>query len=195
MQRRAFMAMVIAPAGVVALLWAFSAFGGIGFDWHRDTPIPGGSQRTTLNVDIVNGQLIVRHETLSPGPVTRLPGPKSDWSIDLYRRGEPLYRGVAAKPPIGFASLYVPDSTWLPHTKVSVVAGATDFWASLPLYLLFLILAAPPAAAYVRGPLRRRLRIRRGQCPTCGYNLSGLTSGRCPECGGTVCGTERALSS
>lgn len=31
--------------------------------------------------------------------------------------------------------------------------------------------------------LKRYLRIQRGQCVSCEYNLTGITSGRCPECG------------
>ena len=29
-------------------------------------------------------------------------------------------------------------------------------------------------------------RFRRGLCPKCGYNLTGLTEPRCPECGNDV---------
>jgi len=39
----------------------------------------------------------------------------------------------------------------------------------------------------VPGPIYRailtRLRLRRGLCPACGYDLAGNTSGLCPECG------------
>ncbi len=44
------------------------------------------------------------------------------------------------------------------------------------------VLAAYPAIAFIRGPLRRYRRRRRGLCVTCGYNLTGNESGRCPEC-------------
>ncbi len=36
---------------------------------------------------------------------------------------------------------------------------------------------------------RRRIRERAGRCPTCRYDLNGLTGGVCPECGSTVKGT------
>ena len=40
--------------------------------------------------------------------------------------------------------------------------------------------------------LRRALRLRRGLCPACGYDLTGNTSGVCPECGGQAPGAGRA---
>ncbi len=49
-----------------------------------------------------------------------------------------------------------------------------------------------PATAVIRGPLRRRHRRKRGLCPRCAFDLTGLTSGRCPECGGTVSSGESA---
>jgi len=40
-----------------------------------------------------------------------------------------------------------------------------------------------PAIAFVKGPVRRRLRRRRGLCVICGYDLTGNVSGVCSECG------------
>lgn len=40
-----------------------------------------------------------------------------------------------------------------------------------------------PVIAFIRGPLRRTRRRRKGLCITCGYNLTGNESGVCPECG------------
>jgi hypothetical protein len=48
------------------------------------------------------------------------------------------------------------------------------------------LVVAPLALLSVRRlavPLRRRLRGRRGLCPSCGYDLRGSGSARCPECG------------
>ncbi len=61
-------------------------------------------------------------------------------------------------------------------TTVATGAGA-PFWA------LFPVLIVPPAIGFLRGPLRRRRRRKRGLCLQCGYNLTGLSELRCPECG------------
>ena len=53
----------------------------------------------------------------------------------------------------------------------------------LSLWYLLVFFAAYPTLAFVRGPLRRRWRRKRGLCVRCGYNLTGLTHPRCPECG------------
>ena len=45
------------------------------------------------------------------------------------------------------------------------------------------LLALVPLLVFVRGPLRRCFRRRRGLCENCAYNLTGLTEARCPECG------------
>jgi hypothetical protein len=50
----------------------------------------------------------------------------------------------------------------------------TIFYAAI----LWLLSAAPFA-------LRRRRRIKRGQCASCGYSLRDSTSDKCPECGAT----------
>jgi hypothetical protein len=53
----------------------------------------------------------------------------------------------------------------------------------IPYWSLALPLSLCPIAGTWRG-LRLRRRLRRGQCPRCGYDLRGSTeSGRCPECG------------
>ena len=50
----------------------------------------------------------------------------------------------------------------------------------LPFFIAF---AAYPAIAFIRGPLRRWRRRKKGLCIGCGYNLTGNVSGVCPECG------------
>jgi hypothetical protein len=52
-----------------------------------------------------------------------------------------------------------------------------QWWALFPLLMIL------PTGAFVRGPMRRWRRRRRGLCVECGYNLTGLTEARCPECG------------
>jgi hypothetical protein len=60
----------------------------------------------------------------------------------------------------------------------------------VPVWFLALI-AATPALAIGRGSLRRSRRLRRGQCPRCGYNTAGAML-VCPECGGDVPPSRRA---
>ena len=56
----------------------------------------------------------------------------------------------------------------------------------IPYWALLLLFAAYPATAFIRGPMRRWRRRRRGLCLTCAYDLTGNESGTCPECGATV---------
>ena len=53
----------------------------------------------------------------------------------------------------------------------------------LPLWMPFVLFAAYPTVALIRGPLRHWRWQRKGSCLSCGYNLTGNTSGVCPECG------------
>ena len=59
-----------------------------------------------------------------------------------------------------------------------------SFWSmEIPLWCPFVLFAAYPTIAFIRGPLRRYRRRKRGLCIRCGYNLEGNVSGVCPECG------------
>jgi len=49
----------------------------------------------------------------------------------------------------------------------------------------------PRLGFYFRYSLRER-RLLRGQCLSCGYDLTGLESGRCPECGSDTGGSTHA---
>ena len=55
-----------------------------------------------------------------------------------------------------------------------------------PLWWLVGLSLAYPFVAFIRGPLRRYRRRRRGLCLKCGYDLTGNVSGVCPECGAEV---------
>lgn len=52
-----------------------------------------------------------------------------------------------------------------------------------PFWIPFLVFGIYPAIAFIRGPLRRWHRRRKGLCVRCGYDLRGNVSGVCPECG------------
>jgi len=53
----------------------------------------------------------------------------------------------------------------------------------VPLWVPVVLLLIYPAAAFLLGPVRRRLRRNRNQCLECGYALVALSEPRCPECG------------
>jgi hypothetical protein len=60
-------------------------------------------------------------------------------------------------------------------------SGMRRYNLVLPLWLLALATAAPPALWWL-GRAKARRRFRRGLCPKCGYDLRA-TPDRCPECG------------
>ena len=63
---------------------------------------------------------------------------------------------------------------WRGRFRVSKVGGAQPTTA-----IVWMLFAVP-------GAVRRRVRIKRGQCASCGYSLRGITSEKCPECGAAV---------
>jgi len=71
-------------------------------------------------------------------------------------------------PPSGFGGC--------DETAVSVA-----LW--FPTWAPFIIFAAYPTIAFIRGPVRRWRRRRKGLCGRCGYNLTRNLSGMCPENG------------
>ena len=75
------------------------------------------------------------------------------------------------------------------HNQLCVVDRgvlvARDHGCSLPAALVPAGVFVPLWVKQARRDARARRR-RRGQCPHCGYDLSGNASGVCPECGETV---------
>jgi hypothetical protein len=67
-----------------------------------------------------------------------------------------------------------PGTNQLPGVK-------TGRWVEFPFWMPFLLAAAPLAFAG-RAARQRRVRLRRGLCLSCGYDLRGGGE-RCPECG------------
>ena len=72
---------------------------------------------------------------------------------------------------------------WKFRWTVSQYRIRRTYVLSLPTLAVFILLATYPTIAFIRGPLRRRQRRRKGQCLQCGYSLEGNVSGVCPECG------------
>jgi hypothetical protein len=63
---------------------------------------------------------------------------------------------------------------------------------ALPYWLLIAVAAICPMI-WVRRMLRLRRRLRRGQCPQCGYDLQA-TPNKCPECGQEAASAEPAAT-
>ena len=62
----------------------------------------------------------------------------------------------------------------------------TVYVVDCPTWVPVVVLAVYPTLAFIRAPLRRWRRRRRGLCIKCGYDLTGNESGVCPECGEAV---------
>ena len=54
---------------------------------------------------------------------------------------------------------------------------------SIRLWALLILFSVYPTIAFIRGPLRRYRRRRKGLCLKCGYDLTGNVTGVCSECG------------
>lgn len=88
---------------------------------------------------------------------------------------------------LGRAHLGMPATLYDKHLgpfrwRVSEYNFRRSYVVTLPTWAPLVVLAAYPTIAFIRGPLRRYRRRRKGLCLTCGYNLTGLTEPRCPEC-------------
>jgi hypothetical protein len=71
-------------------------------------------------------------------------------------------------------------------TTPNVCETGVHVKVQVPLWALVATFSCYPAIVFLRGPLRRWRRQRRGMCAACGYDLTGNVSGVCPECGATV---------
>jgi hypothetical protein len=67
------------------------------------------------------------------------------------------------------------NDDWVPARIVWPEAVANSIFFATPLAVIYLTWLG----------VTRRIRIKRGQCASCGYSLRGITSGECPECGRT----------
>ena len=77
------------------------------------------------------------------------------------------------------------------HTPEGKLPYVPPIWTrrvlvQLPMWFPTVLFAAYPIFAFIRGPLRRWRRRRKGLCITCGYDLTGNVSGVCPECGAEI---------
>ncbi len=85
-------------------------------------------------------------------------------------------------PPRKYFSQVVAGFSFAHHTTATQEYRSfrTPYWA------LFVLFIAYPATAFIRGPLRRYRRRRKGLCVKCAYDLTGNVSGVCSECGAKI---------
>ena len=124
------------------------------------------------------------------------PGLRGSRVIDGSRQGCDII-AVKGRLSVMIWSKYPPMREW-PRTRLDWIfrfsnGGMGGFNSGLQMRTFVLRLWVPlflfafyPTIAFIRfirGPVRRRRRRRKGQCIPCGYDLTGNVSGVCPECG------------
>lgn len=62
-------------------------------------------------------------------------------------------------------------------------SAQADYTLEFPIWSLLLVCGWYPTIVFLRGPIRRHWRRRRGRCASCGYDLRGAVSDHCSECG------------
>ena len=98
------------------------------------------------------------------------------WDFDASRTAPSSRRGWEL---LGFSFVSGPYTGMKPPYS---------FWLlEIPLWCPCVLFATYPAIAFIRGPVRRCRRRRRGLCLRCGYDLRGSVSRVCSECGEAIC--------
>ncbi|MCH7814156.1 MAG: hypothetical protein IID40_09070 [Planctomycetes bacterium] len=153
-------------------------------------PTPPSDFRVLTFVGIWGGRLrTMRNE----GPF------QSQWKTHGFARGVSAFKSTPAKRWAAYWPEYQrqvtysgrPDTNW-PLVRFYPDRIGFGFVCSLlevSIWLPLALLSVYPAIAFarfVRGPIRRWRRRRKGLCAECGYDLTGNESGVCPECGKAI---------
>ena len=105
----------------------------------------------------------------------------------LYVNGHCPACGYPLAPPGSIVVASLPEglayAMRVPHPVYNHMARPVYIPRLRVFALAVVLFATYPALAFIRGPVRRWRRRKRGLCIHCGYNLTGLTEARCPECG------------
>lgn len=142
-----------------------------------------------LSVDCGQVQLLLRHHRRTYAQ-TRIDNdsfqPTGFVAFHFVADADPssVRRGDPDAPPwerLGFH--YHTEAYWLNPTP-----GLSEREVDVPAWFVVLALAGLTAIPYarLRRDARRRMRVARGLCLACGYELRGADHERCPECGHLV---------
>jgi hypothetical protein len=157
------------------ILLALVSTTGFILTWHRAHEFSFSNDGSTRFITLINGRLVTMHLSnfhddprLSHASYTFRDGLDARWRTpDTARRILAFLPGLMRDQGrtwnLAPFSVHNYSTLWLP------------LWPALLLCMLPLLLA-------VRGPIRRRVRRRRGLCTNCGFDLRA-SAGVCPECG------------
>ena len=179
----------------VAVAWGCAAW--LGFDANKnrkDADIVGGYSAmrwTETGVDVFNsaatppdGRWAVRaREQFVPN---WLPESQSMESVLVDGRGWPFISMYCTRHPERRFCISFHGNPWFiwgtPMERLLPLRPAMPGFAINTIFYAAIVwvLSAVP------GAVRRRVRIKRGQCASCGYSLRESVSEKCPECGTTV---------
>ena len=98
-----------------------------------------------------------------------------DGRLTVYRS-----RGITAWDNVREERFVLPGFALFTYAPQS---GGRRWDMVLQLWMPFVLFAVYPTVAFIRGPLRRWRRYKKGFCLNCGYDLRGSVSDVCSECG------------
>lgn len=130
-------------------------------------------------------------DTIAPRSITILEsgsnhaaGQRRFWMVTIHHRKLWLAKAVPRPTPLAsfhgeFLGFVVDRSPVLHTTRDSL---------AVPLSAITLAMLTYPTIVFIRGPVRRWRRRRKGLCVKCGYDLTGNVTGVCSECGKSLDG-------
>lgn len=130
--------------------------------WHLERSRLGASRSHNICVIAPRGEVFLRWTTAIPAaspPATRHPTECGGLGVDYREWHGSQWDNVARTP-----------QAYVGHRL------------RFPIAYLLVLFGGYPVLILIRRPLRRRRRLKRGLCVTCGYDLRGSPE-RCPECG------------
>ncbi len=163
--------MIRRSLAIVLLVAALASLGLGAYSYRRGVPrstlwISAVQTEPRFQAAMINGTLHAVYSAPPPPSVTSRAATQPAWASGAWSTPGDIDQR--------WAGFYVRRRSI--GSVVATGVGA-PFWA------IFGLLMLSPITEFLRGPLHRRRRRRRGLCIHCGYNLTGLIEPRCPECG------------